>query len=84
MERFRPSTIGWLAVVGGVAVYDCLCPQGETLSEGVDRALETPVGKILALGAIAMVAGHLSNLIPEQYDIIHQITAWKNTVEEAL
>lgn len=78
MERPKPSTLAWCGLVAGVAAYDILCPQGETMSEGVDRALEHPTKKIAALGAIAITAAHLANLIPQQVDPFHHLTKWKN------
>lgn len=77
MERPRPSTIAWAGLAAGVAAYDLLCPPGETLSEGVDRALETRTGRVLALGAIAVVATHLANVLPQRCDPLHQMTKWK-------
>lgn len=77
MERPKPAAIAWGALIGGIAAYDYLCPQGETLSEGADRALESPVGKVLTMGAIGAVALHLTNLIPERYDIVHRLVTFK-------
>lgn len=77
MERPRPSTVAWAGLAAGVAAYDLLCPPGETLSEGVDRALETRTGRVLALGAIAVVATHLANVLPQRCDPLHQMTKWK-------
>lgn len=77
MERPRPSTVAWAGLAAGIAVYDVLCPPGETLSEGVDRALETRTGRVLALGAIAVVATHLANVLPQRCDPLHQLTKWK-------
>ena len=79
MEWPRPAIVAWGVLIGGVALYDGLCPYGETLSEEADRALERPVGKYLALGAIAITALHLSNIIPQQYDPIHAALLWKHT-----
>ena len=73
MERPRPSTIAWGTLVGGVALYDILCPAEETMSEGVDRLLERPIGRFLALGAIAITATHLANVLPERIDPFHQL-----------
>lgn len=77
MERPRPATCAWIGLGVGVAVYEMLCPPGETLSEGVDRALECPRGKYLALGAIAITAAHLANVLPKNIDPYHQLTRWK-------
>lgn len=65
------AAFAWGALVGGVVAYDLFAPQGETLSEGVDRALESRF-KYVAMGAIAVTAAHLINAIPEQLDPIHR------------
>lgn len=80
MERPKPSTVAWCGLAVGVAAYDMLCPPGETMSEAVDRALEHRHKKIMALGAIAITAAHLANLLPEQVDPFHHVTKWK-TIE---
>lgn len=77
MERPKPSTLAWCGLAAGVAAYDTLCPSGETMSEGVDRALENPFSKIMAIGAIAVTAAHLANILPERVDPFHQVLKWK-------
>lgn len=72
MEKPRPSTLAWAGLVGGVALYDVLAPDGETLSEGFDRLMETRQGKLAAIGAVAIVGAHLLNLLPQKYDPIHR------------
>lgn len=68
MERrdSHAGTIGWIGIAAGVAAFDYLSP--ETLSSAVDRALESPRGRYAAIGAVALTAAHLLNIIPEQYD----------------
>lgn len=83
-ERLRPSSGAWIALGAGVALYDVLCPKGETLSEGVDRLMEKPYGKALALGAIAVVGSHLGNLIPQKYDPFHYALGWKERPESII
>lgn len=56
----------WAAVGLGVIAYDLACPQGEQLSEGVDRALDTH--RLVTLGAIGVTAAHLANVIPPRFD----------------
>jgi len=67
---------GWLAVGAIVAAHDILCVSGETLSEGVDKALEShPVATSLAIGYTAL---HLLNKIPQRLDVFNQLaTTWK-------
>jgi hypothetical protein len=64
------ATRGWAAVLALAGLYEVLAPEGELLSEGVDRALEKR--KALTVSAIGLVSLHLCNLIPEKYDPLHQ------------
>ena len=74
VKELQPSTKAWIVLASGVIAYDMTAKPGQTLSEGVDRYLErSPVAKAVTLGAIAITAGHLSNLIPEKYDPIHRL-----------
>lgn len=72
-----PSKIAIATVLGGVAVYDCLCPRGETISEGCDRLLQTKLGKLAVPLVAYTLAAHVSNHIPEKYDPIHWLTKLK-------
>lgn len=70
----RPSNAArnaWICLVGGVILYDVLCPEGQTLSEGVDHAIEKH--PILTFATIGMTALHLLNILPPKLDIIHQL-----------
>ena len=80
MEAPKPATVAWAALASGIAVYEVMCPRGETLSEGVDRALERPYGRIAALGGIAVTAAHLANLIPQRYDPFSRILRFKDNM----
>lgn len=74
----KPSTAAWIGIGAGVAAYEAFCPKGETLSEGVDRALEyNRFTRYAALGAIAITAAHLANVIPQKYDPFHYALRWK-------
>lgn len=63
----------WTAIGVGVLAYEMVAPEGELLSEGVDRALEHDIGRYLTVGAVAVTACHLLNLLPEKLDPIHQV-----------
>jgi hypothetical protein len=67
----RPSGVAWVGLGAGILLYDALCPPGETLSEAVDSALEHPVGKYAAIGAIAITGAHLLNVLPNRIDPLH-------------
>lgn len=59
----RAANIGWALIVGGVAAWDMFAP--ETLSHGVDRALERPYARYAAIGAIAVTSAHLLNVFDQ-------------------
>lgn len=75
MKAEKAAGIAWGCLVAGVAAYDYYAPEGQTLSEGVDRALEKhPIATAAAIGMTAM---HLLNIYEhlhiEHLDPIHQI-----------
>ena len=75
----RPSERAWLGLGAGIAVYEVLCPRGETLSECVDAALEgSPLTRAVTLGAIGVTALHLANLLPPKYDPFSHALKWKD------
>ncbi|MEO5499453.1 MAG: hypothetical protein ABIR46_03065 [Candidatus Saccharimonadales bacterium] len=75
----RPSTRMWAAVGVGITAYEVMCPHGETLSERVDDVLEgSPYKRAVTLGAIAITALHLSNVLPEVVDPYHYALRWKH------
>lgn len=75
MKAENAAALAWGCLIGGVVAYDYLAPEGQTLSEGVDRALEKhPVATVAAIG---MTALHLLNAYEswgiEQLDPIHRV-----------
>ena len=66
LERFSPATYAWAAIGAGVLAYEMVCPEGETLSEGVDRALSKH--KLITTLAVGATALHLLNKLPEKLD----------------
>lgn len=77
----RPSTKAWGVLITGVAMYEALCPQNETLSEGLDDFVERPIGK-LVVGAIgAITVAHLINVCPERIDPFTRAGNIKDTLK---
>lgn len=68
--REHAPAYGWAVLAGYVLAFDIFAPA--TLSEGVDRALDHPVGKYAAIGGVAVTGAHLLNVYDrlglEQYD----------------
>lgn len=70
MERHL-ANYAWAALAAGIIAYDVLAPDGETLSEGVDRALERhPVATLATIGTVAL---HLANILPPAIDPLHRL-----------
>lgn len=81
VERLRPKRTAEKAIIlglGAVAAYEVLCPKGETISEGVDRIMESKVGKVAVHALIWTTALHLTNLMPEKYDWLHRLASFKD------
>lgn len=68
----RPADRAWLALAGGVLVYDLASPSGETLSEGMGR-YHTARPWLTRLG-VAIVAAHLLDWLPARLDPFASIT----------
>lgn len=65
----RPADWAWVALGLGVLAYDLAAPDGETLSEGVDRyMLHHPwITRAVGVGLVC----HVCNAISPRYDVIH-------------
>ena len=75
MKAEKAAGIAWVGLIVSVAAYDYYAPDGQTLSEGVDRALQKhPLATTAAIGMTAM---HLMNIFEhlniEHLDPIHQL-----------
>lgn len=65
----RAADRAWLALGAGVLAYDLLSPDGETLSEGIDRYLARR--PMLTRMAVLAVSRHLLNqLDPDPIHIV--------------
>ena len=77
MERPRPAAVAWALLAGGVGLYDVLAPENETMSEGFDRGLAHPVGRIALGAAGAVTIAHLYNVYErlnvQHLDPFHQV-----------
>ncbi len=67
-KESHAGTIAWAVVGTFVVAWDLTAP--ESMSQAVDRALEHPVGKYAAIGAVALTGAHLLNLY-QHFDIEH-------------
>lgn len=57
----RPADYAWMTLIAGVVAWEALAPQGELLSEGVDRQLLRH--PILTRTVILLTAAHLLNAL---------------------
>lgn len=71
--KLRAGDKAWIALGVGIVTYNVVTEEGETFSEAVDRALNSPNPRIrrLTRAGIVAVAAHLANLVSPRADIIH-------------
>ncbi len=74
----RAADRAWLAMAGGIVVYELVASEGELLSEAADRyMLHHPwITRAVAFS----VAMHLCNMIPDRYDPLHQLFGAKRLI----
>lgn len=66
----------WLTLAGTVTLLEVIAPDGQLLSEGVDRGLERH--PVLVRAAILITAAHLLNWLPERLDPFARLPrVWK-------
>jgi|GEM_PF-2060177 len=58
----------WALIAAGVLGYEVVCKDGQLLSQCVDEWLAS--NPILTRAAIAALALHLANALPERYDVV--------------
>src|SRR6266436_7928562 len=58
----------WAVMAAGVLGYEVVCRDGQLLSECVDEWLVSR--PILTRAAIAALALHLGNAVPQRYDVV--------------
>lgn len=56
----------WIVLGAAVTVYEVFAPEGELLSEVVDRGLVSH--RLLTAGAVLVTAAHLLNVLPKCVD----------------
>jgi hypothetical protein len=71
----------WIVLAVGVVAYELGAPQGELMSEGVDRYLTRRPGRRRDLrpwvtrAVITTTAAHLLNLLPQRVDPFYRVAA---------
>lgn len=63
-----------MALGAFVLAHDVLCRDGETISEWFDESLEKHPLATAVAGAV--VVGHVFNIVPERFDLIHKVATW--------
>ena len=82
MREHLTAGRNWLITGAVITGLEIACPKGETLSEGVDRALEHDKFRYAAAVGIGITALHLLNVIPEKYDPFHYALLWKDRPQQ--
>lgn len=71
----RPADRAWLALAGGVVVYELAAVEGELLSEAADRyMLAHPWWTRVVAFSVAV---HLCNMVPDRCDPLHWVFVGK-------
>lgn len=76
MEHW-PSKAAIAGIVAGVSAYEIMCPPDEYISDEVARIRSHRFGNVAVHALCWSVAAHLTGVMPEQYDWLHQITRLK-------
>jgi len=69
----KPANLAWLVLAIGVAAYDALAPEGQLMSEAVDRYLEAR--PCVTRAVVVTVAAHLLNLLPQKLDPLARLAS---------
>lgn len=77
----RPADRAWLALAGGVAVYELAASDGELLSEAADRYMLSHPW--ITRAVVFSIAVHLCNVIPARFDILHWLFTMKQRLRAA-
>lgn len=64
-----PSDRAWIVLGASILAWDVTCSDGQTLSEAADRYLLRHPWLVRCV-AFA-VAAHLSNTVPDRWDVVH-------------
>ncbi len=72
-ERHIAPRLAIGAILGFVAIYDYFAPEGELISDEVDRLRESPKTGILTHFVIDSFYHHLKRDVPPETDPIHLI-----------
>lgn len=67
----RTSDRAWIVLAAGIVTYEVVAQPDELMSEAVDRYLESRPW--FTRIAVAIVAAHLLNIIPQKLDPLHQL-----------
>ena len=68
MNKEHAGSYGWAGIGLGVITFDLLAP--ESLSHAFQRGMDSKYRPVM-LGALAITAAHLLDIIPDQYDPFH-------------
>lgn len=71
MEKFDEGLVKWGIL--GAAIVALEYVGEESLTHAFGRAREHSVGRFVAVGALAVTAAHLMDIIPHQYDPYYAI-----------
>lgn len=70
-HRVKRADAAWIALLVSVVVYEAMAPEGELLSEGWDRYLQS--SPVLARLLPLVVTLHVINALPARFDPVSRL-----------
>ena len=64
-----PGAKATLALWGAALVWDVICPEGQTISEAIERGLNDKRTEPVVTLAILVTAAHLMRMLDDRFDL---------------
>lgn len=71
--RYRPADRAWITLAAGILTWEILAPDGELLSEAVDRYRRRHPW--LTATVITYISAHLLRVVPRHVDPLHRLAS---------
>lgn len=77
----REAFLAWCVLMTGVLIYEALAPEGQLLSEGMDRAcVKHPLATRMVIVVLSL---HLTGWLPDKFDPLHIMAGKREVIRRA-
>lgn len=77
----KEAFLAWCVLMTGVVIYEAFAPEGQLLSEAMDRAaIRHPLATRIVIAVLAL---HLAGWIPDKYDPLHIMAGKREVIKRA-